>query len=46
MHKFSYIPANFGQTGCVGCGRCVTECPVNLDIRNVLEEISKEKVAK
>lgn len=46
MHKFSYIPANFNQTGCVGCGRCITECPVNLDIRNILDEILKEKVAQ
>jgi len=46
MHKFSYIPANFGVDGCVGCGRCITECPVNLDIRNILDEILEEKVAK
>ncbi|MHC4104313.1 MAG: 4Fe-4S binding protein [Planctomycetota bacterium] len=26
---------------CVGCGRCVRSCPVNLDIRKVLERIAK-----
>lgn len=39
MHKFSYIPENFGRFGCTGCGRCVNLCPVNLDIREVLSEI-------
>jgi ferredoxin len=43
MHKFSYLPGNGNMTGCVGCGRCVTECPVNLDIREVLEKFSKDK---
>jgi sulfhydrogenase subunit beta (sulfur reductase) len=25
---------------CVGCGRCVKYCPVNLDIRKVLEVLA------
>jgi len=41
MHKFSYLVDSTGQIGCVGCGRCVTECPVNLDIRQVLTAISR-----
>ncbi|MDD5590708.1 MAG: 4Fe-4S dicluster domain-containing protein [Dehalococcoidales bacterium] len=40
MHKFSYCVDNYGQVSCVGCGRCVIECPVNLDIRQVLTTIS------
>jgi sulfhydrogenase subunit beta (sulfur reductase) len=40
MHKFCYLPKNGSQTGCVGCGRCVTECPVNLDIREVVQRLS------
>ncbi len=36
MHKFSYCFDSYGMTGCVGCGRCVLECPVNLDIRQVV----------
>jgi len=39
MHKFSYCLDNNGELGCVGCGRCVSECPVNLDIRAVLKAI-------
>lgn len=39
MHKFNYFVESFGKTACVGCGRCVTYCPVNLDIRRVIEQI-------
>ncbi len=41
MHKFSYLPKERDMAGCVGCGRCVAECPVNLDIREVLEKLSQ-----
>ncbi|MFC2105641.1 4Fe-4S dicluster domain-containing protein [Candidatus Bipolaricaulota bacterium] len=39
MHKFSYTVDNLGETFCVGCGRCVVHCPVNIDIREILEEV-------
>jgi sulfhydrogenase subunit beta (sulfur reductase) len=39
MHKFDYFVANHGMAACVGCGRCIKECPVNLDIRVVLNSI-------
>jgi sulfhydrogenase subunit beta (sulfur reductase) len=40
MHKFRYwAESHDGEAGCVGCGRCVAHCPVNLDIRQVLNEI-------
>lgn len=39
MHKFNYCPDNFNETFCVGCGRCIIHCPVNLDIREVIETI-------
>lgn len=40
MHKFKYFVDNHGVAACVGCGRCVKECPVNLDIRAVLNSLS------
>lgn len=43
MHKFKYLLDNCQVLGCTGCGRCVKECPVNLDIREVVNEVSKLK---
>ena len=43
MHKFSHLPKNVGMAGCVGCGRCVTQCPVNLDFREVLLTLSRKE---
>lgn len=37
MHKFNYCPENFKEIFCVGCGRCIRNCPVNLDIREVIK---------
>jgi ferredoxin len=31
-HKLSSWWDQFDTTGCVGCGRCVTWCPVGIDI--------------
>jgi ferredoxin len=31
-HKLETWPAQFGVTGCVGCGRCTTWCPAAIDI--------------
>ncbi|RJQ30905.1 MAG: 4Fe-4S ferredoxin [Peptococcaceae bacterium] len=41
MHKFKYFVDNYGAVACVGCGRCIINCPVNLDIRQVIEQIRK-----
>ena len=41
MHKFNYFVTNFSEFGCVGCGRCVQNCPVNLDIREVINSIAR-----
>lgn len=36
LHKFKYSPDSYGEPSCVGCGRCIISCPVNLDIRQVV----------
>ncbi len=33
MHKFAYWMDQYDTYGCVGCGRCITWCPVGIDIR-------------
>ncbi len=43
MHKFNYSVKNYGENFCVGCGRCVQECPVNLDIRDIARTISSKQ---
>lgn len=43
MHKFAYFPIRFGLIACVGCGRCVEKCPVNIDIREVLKTVAGAK---
>ncbi len=38
MHKLKYYVDKYGDgIQCSGCGRCVQFCPVNIDIRQVLE---------
>ncbi len=31
-HKLAHWVDQFGTSGCVGCGRCVTWCPVGIDL--------------
>jgi sulfhydrogenase subunit beta (sulfur reductase) len=32
LHKLCTWHEQFGESGCVGCGRCITWCPVGIDI--------------
>ena len=40
MHKFSYFPDAWGGFLCVGCGRCITECPAGIDLRETLSSLA------
>ena len=50
FHKFKYMPENLGTIGCVGCGRCISMCPMNMDIFKVIfdmkDSASKPKEVK
>ncbi|KPJ93723.1 MAG: cytochrome C [Gemmatimonas sp. SG8_17] len=40
-HKLSTWHDQFGTSGCVGCGRCITWCPVGIDITEELNAIRR-----
>jgi len=45
-HKFNYYKKNFDTIACVGCGRCITECPTGMDLvktLQTLETIERDK---
>jgi len=41
-HKFGSWYAQFGTSGCVGCGRCITWCPAKIDVTAELRAIREE----
>jgi Fe-S-cluster-containing hydrogenase component 2 len=45
-HKFASWIDQFGTSGCVGCGRCITWCPVGIDITEEVHVIREESKAK
>jgi ferredoxin len=41
-HKLATWWDQFGSSGCVGCGRCITWCPVGIDITEEVRAIRTE----
>lgn len=41
-HKLASWADQFGTSGCVGCGRCITWCPVGIDITEEVRAIRGE----
>jgi sulfhydrogenase subunit beta (sulfur reductase) len=39
-HKLEYLPDRTDKVYCVGCGRCIRLCPVGMDVRETIEELS------
>ena len=38
--KFLYMPENFNQLGCTGCGRCIDVCPGGIEFRKVTTKLA------
>ena len=41
-HKLDSWNSQFGTSGCVGCGRCITWCPVGIDLTEEVAAIREE----
>jgi len=44
-HKLATWHDQFGTSGCVGCGRCITWCPVGIDITEEVRAIQQSEAA-
>lgn len=45
-HKLATWYDQFGSSGCVGCGRCITWCPVGIDITEEVAALHSEREAR
>ncbi len=42
-HKLKAFITEFGKPACVGCGRCIDNCPVNINVVEVTKKLKGEK---
>jgi sulfhydrogenase subunit beta (sulfur reductase) len=40
-HKQRGFVAEYGRPSCVGCGRCVSACPVGIDVVGVIDRLRR-----
>ncbi len=40
-HKYNYFVQKFNVIACVGCGRCINYCPVNIDLIDILRQVKE-----
>ena len=47
MHKLKYFVDKYDKgLMCVGCGRCIRQCPVNIDIRSICDMMNRYEPAE
>ncbi|MBU0991562.1 MAG: 4Fe-4S dicluster domain-containing protein [Proteobacteria bacterium] len=47
MHKLKYFVDKYDKgIMCVGCGRCIRQCPVNIDIRSICDKMNRYEPAE
>lgn len=44
IHKLAAWHDQYGRSGCTGCGRCISWCPVGIDLTEEVEALSGEHV--
>jgi Fe-S-cluster-containing hydrogenase component 2 len=45
-HKLGTWHDQFGESGCVGCGRCIAWCPVGIDITEEASALAQDAAAR
>ena len=40
LHKLQYFYENYQEMLCVGCGRCLKKCPMNVDIVKFINKVN------
>lgn len=45
-HKLKAFIGHFGSPSCVGCGRCLVTCPVDINIKTVVKKLNQEVTIK
>jgi sulfhydrogenase subunit beta (sulfur reductase) len=43
-HKLQAYISKYGKPSCVGCGRCIVTCPVDINILTVGKALEEEKI--
>ena len=45
-HKLKTFGSEYGRPGCIGCGRCVDTCPVDINVVTVSQALISGEVPK